>query len=172
MRVRVYKWLRPLRFSGFTFIFYLHNIAHLLFIQQLCDIFVIISRKFEGILSSQKCTMIGLGPSMKYITWKIFLYLKFRQMGKKINKSKFPSVYSSFNGRFAFLPLKLNKSMENWIWWSFCSFRGTWGSEISAMFSLLTWVNCEAVIGGLWANQEFSPNRINHLNENPLCGGN
>jgi len=36
-----------------------------------------------------------------------------------------------------FLPVKLNKQMENWIWWSCCSFGGTWGFEISAKFSIL-----------------------------------
>jgi len=28
--------------------------------------------------------------------------------------------------------------MENFIYWSFCSFVGTWGSEISVKFSTLT----------------------------------
>jgi len=30
--------------------------------------------------------------------------------------------------------------MGNWIYWSFCSFDGTWGSEIFAKFSIQGWV--------------------------------
>ena len=70
-------------------------------------------------------------------TWQIFLNLKLCQMSKKINKFNFPSVYSVSMREIAFLPLKLNKQMENLIYWSFCSFGRTWGSEISAEFSIL-----------------------------------
>jgi len=37
----------------------------------------------------------------------------------------------------AFLSLELNKRMENRIYWSFCSYRENWGSEISVKFSIL-----------------------------------
>jgi len=63
---------------------------------------------------------------------------KFRKMSKKINKFNFPSVYC--NLYIFFLPsifLNFNKPIENWIYWSSCSFGGTWGSETSAKFSTL-----------------------------------
>jgi len=31
-------------------------------------------------------------------------------------------------GEIAFLPLKLNEQMKNFIYWSFCSFGRSWGS--------------------------------------------
>ena len=46
-------------------------------------------------------------------TWQIFQILKFHQLSKNINKFNFPSVYSVSMGEIAFLPLKLNKQMEN-----------------------------------------------------------
>jgi len=33
-------------------------------------------------------------------------------------------------GEIAFLPLELNKQMDNWIYWCFCTFRGTWAFEV------------------------------------------
>ena len=60
-------------------------------------------------------------------------------MRKKINKFSFPSIYSVSMGEIAFLALKLNIQMENWIYWSFFFSLGkTWGSEISAKFSVLS----------------------------------
>ena len=53
-----------------------------------------------------------------------------------------------------FLPLKLNKQMENLICISFCSFGGTWGCEISGKFSIL--VSMEAkLIGICWHLQSL-----------------
>ena len=45
--------------------------------------------------------------------WQVFLNTKFCQMSKKIDKFNFPSVYSVSMGEITFLPLKLNKQMEN-----------------------------------------------------------
>jgi len=42
-----------------------------------------------------------------------------------------------FRFQLKFLPFKLDKQMENWFDRSFCLFRGTRGSEISAKFSIL-----------------------------------
>ena len=57
-----------------------------------------------------------LGPSTltdSKKTRQIFQDLKFHQMSKKINKLNFPSVYSTSMEAKQFLPLKLNKQMEN-----------------------------------------------------------
>jgi len=39
--------------------------------------------------------------------------------------------------------------MENWIYWYFCSFNGTWGCEISAKFS----IHGRQSVSGLWRTQ-------------------
>ena len=57
-------------------------------------------------------------PSPVRKTWRIFLNLKFRKISKKINKFNFTSVYSGSIGEITFLLLKLNKQLENWIYWS------------------------------------------------------
>ena len=85
---------------------------------------------------NKRYTICMLIPQPVWKTWQIFQNLTLHQMSKNINKFNFPSVYSGFNVKKK-IPLKLNKQMENWIQWLFCSFCGTSGSKISAKFSLL-----------------------------------
>jgi len=54
-----------------------------------------------------------------------------------------PSVYSVSMGEKQFL--KLNKLKENWIYWSFPSFGGTWGPEIFAKFSVSSHIHAFSV---------------------------
>jgi len=99
-------------------------------------------------LCSNRSNIISLGDSgiktcLLYATctsmenWAHIAEPKFCQMSKKINKFHFSSVRSVAMREISlFSYWNSNKQMKNVINWSFCS----WGSEISAKFSILALV--------------------------------
>jgi len=56
----------------------------------------------------------------------------------------FQSIFSNLNGNNCCFPLKWMWTTEQWIYWSFCSLDGPWGSEMSTKFSILALWQCLA----------------------------
>jgi len=53
--------------------------------------------------------------------------------------------------------LKLNKQMENWVYWSLCSLGGIWATEISPKFSILGLIYSQYASYPRYTERNFSP---------------